>query len=178
MTNHDSHDDPKAKPLVSEKSAPESAVLVRKSRKPRKKARSKRSKRAGGALGSADTGRPRAARSFPASTFEEALILADAIQRFAPGQEKVRKLTLFDKLGKSPDSGPSRQLMTNSSRYGLTKGGYHAEIIELTQHGSLATREDVAPAVKLQARFNSLLPMSGPLFLYERCKDKKMPSRY
>ncbi len=62
-------------------------------------------------------------------------MLAEAFQKFAAGQTRVRKLTLFDKIGESPDSGPSRQLITNSSRYGLTKGGYQAEFLELTPEG-------------------------------------------
>jgi hypothetical protein len=123
-------------------------------------------------------GRPRTVRSFPAATFEEALVLADAIQKFAAGQEKVRKLTLFDKLGKSPESGPSRQLITNSSRYGLTTGGYHSDFLELTKDGTLATADDAAPAMKLQARFNLAIKQIEPFnFLYERCKDRKMPSK-
>jgi hypothetical protein len=100
------------------------------------------------------------------------------MQKFAPGQERVRKLTLFDKIQKSPDSGPSRQLITNSSKYGLTKGGYQAEFIEITPEGALATADDVAPAVRLEARFKLAIKQIEPFnFLYERCKDKKMPNK-
>jgi len=74
-------------------------------------------------------------------------VLADAFQKFAAGQLRVRKLTLFDKIGKSPDSGPSRQLITNSSRYGLTKGGYQAEFLELTPEGALSSADDVPARV-------------------------------
>jgi hypothetical protein len=62
--------------------------------------------------------RQRVARAFPASTFEEALELPLAIQRISGGT-KVRRLTLFEQLDKSPESGPSRQMITNSARYGL-----------------------------------------------------------
>ncbi len=119
-------------------------------------------------------------RSFPASTFEEAFTLAEAIQKFAPGQEKVRRLTLFDKIGKSPDSGPSRQLITNSSRYGLTRGGYQADFIELTADGSLVTGDarcacdQVAGTVQISP---SGMLGAYPIFLCDRCKDKKMPSK-
>ena len=58
--------------------------------------------------------RVRRTKLFPASSFEEALTIANAIQKYAAGQ-KVRRLTLFDQMGKSPDSGTSRQLITNSS---------------------------------------------------------------
>src|SRR6476469_9999329 len=76
--------------------------------------------------------RTRKQRSFPASTFEEALELPLAIQRISGGT-KVRRLTLFEQLDKSPESGPSRQMITNSARYGLTTGSYKAEYLELTQ---------------------------------------------
>jgi hypothetical protein len=125
-----------------------------------------------------DGGRGRAIRSFPASTFQEALVLAEAFQKFAAGQMRVRKLTLFDKMGKSPDSGPSRQLITNSSRYGLTKGGYQAEFLELTPEGSLVSADDVRAPQKLQARFDLAIKHIEPFnFLYDRCKGAKMPSK-
>jgi hypothetical protein len=170
----------KADSAVSEDSAAKPATLARKPRRRRKKTLTKKvkPKKVDRRVENGEGARTRMSRSFPASTFEEAFVLADAIQKFAPGQEKVRKLTLFDKLGKSPDSGPSRQLITNSSRYGLTKGGYQADFIELTPDGSLATGDDVAPALKLQARFKLAIKEIEPFnFLYERCKDKKMPSK-
>lgn len=43
----------------------------------------------------------RTERKFPANTFQEAITLADAIQKYAAGQ-KVRRLTLFEKLDQSP----------------------------------------------------------------------------
>ena len=63
--------------------------------------------------------------NYPSRTFEEALQIADGIWECASGQ-KVRRLTLFDHLGKSPDSGNSRTLVTASSKYGITVGGYQA----------------------------------------------------
>lgn len=118
----------------------------------------------------------RRARSFPASTFEEALVIAQAIQQFAAGQ-KVRRLTLFDNLGKAPDSGPSRQLVTNSGKYGLTSGGYQAEHLELTDGGRNATNQDVSPAQQLRARFE-LAILGVPPFkdLYDHFKGSKLPA--
>src|SRR5450759_2874703 len=89
---------------------------------------------------------------FPAASFEEALTIPNAIQKHASGQ-RVRRLTLFDQMSKSPDSGPSRMLVVNSHKYGLTKGNYNSEHLELTPDGKLATGADVAPRDKLAARF-------------------------
>lgn len=121
--------------------------------------------------------RSRITRAFPASTFEEALVLAQAIQQFAAGQ-RVRRLTLFDNLGKSPDSGPSRQLVINSSKYGLTSGGYQAEHLELTEEGKIATSPDASPKDRLRARFKLAIENIPPFkSLYERLKGNKLPAQ-
>ena len=98
---------------------------------------------------------------FPAASFEEALTIANAIQKHAAGQ-KVRRLTLFDQMGKSPDSGPSRQLIVNSNKYGLTKGSYAAEHLELTPEGKAATSSDEAPVDKLKVRFKLAIENIAP----------------
>jgi cobalamin biosynthesis protein CobT len=60
------------------------------------------------------TRRRRTQRDFPAAPFQEALELALAIQKHASGQ-KIRRLTLFGLMGRSAESGTSRQLVTNSN---------------------------------------------------------------
>ena len=113
---------------------------------------------------------------FPAASFEEALTLANAIQKHAPGQ-KVRRLTLFDQMGKSADSGGSRQLIVNSNKYGLTKGSYTAEHLELTPEGRLATGSDVAPRDRLKARFRLAIEKIAPFkALYEALKGNRLPA--
>lgn len=118
-----------------------------------------------------------AARPFPATTFEEALQLAEAIQRIAGGQ-KVRRLTLFEHLEKAPESGPSRQLVTNSGKYGLTTGGYKAEYIELTPDGEAATSPDGNPRSRMRARIKLAIQDIEPFsHLYERFVGNKLPTK-
>lgn len=114
--------------------------------------------------------------NYPSRTFEEALQIADGIWECASGQ-KVRRLTLFDHLGKSPDSGNSRTLVTASSKYGITVGGYQAEHIELTELGGIASNSDSSEIEKITARFE-LAVNSNEYFkgLYESFKGNKMPS--
>ena len=113
---------------------------------------------------------------FPAASFEEALTLANAIQKHAAGQ-KVRRLTLFDQMGKSPDSGTSRQLIVNSNKYGLTKGSYTAEHLELTPDGKLATGSDVPAGDKLRVRFKLAIDRIGAFkALYEAQKGNRLPA--
>lgn len=114
--------------------------------------------------------------NYPSRTFEEALQIADGIWECASGQ-KVRRLTLFDHLGKSPDSGNSRTLVTASSKYGITVGGYQAEHIELTELGGIASNSDSSEVERISARFE-LAVNSNEYFkgLYEAFKGNKMPS--
>lgn len=123
-----------------------------------------------------DAKRSRRTPLFPAAAFEEAMALANAIQKHAAGQ-KVRRLTLFDNMGKSPDSGPSRQLIVNSNRYGLTKGSYASEHLELTPEGALATGADVPPRERLTARFKLAIEGVAPFkALYEALKGNRLPA--
>lgn len=118
----------------------------------------------------------RSQRSFPASTFEEPLEFAAAVFRIGSGQP-VKRLTLFDQLGKSPESSGSRQLIINSGRYGLTKGGVQAENIELTAEGQKAVDEQINP--RERAKIRVLLAISGvePFQkIYEKFVGNKLPA--
>lgn len=113
---------------------------------------------------------------FPRTTFEDALILGNAIQQHGAGQQ-MRRLTLFEKLDKAPDSGPSRMMVTNSGKYKITMGGYQAEHLQLTELGQKATSPESSPTVRTKARFD--LAIAGiPEFkhLYEINKGKRLPS--
>ncbi|MGI8536057.1 MAG: hypothetical protein ACR2K2_06065 [Mycobacteriales bacterium] len=106
------------------------------------------------AVDAAPKARRRARRTalFPATTFSDALPLAEAIAHYGAGKP-VRRLTLFQNLKKSPDSGPTRQLMINSSKYGLTKGNHATDFLELTEQGYVAVSEDTSCRARLQVRF-------------------------
>lgn len=113
---------------------------------------------------------------FPAVPFEEALTLANAIQKYAAGQQ-VRRLTLFDQMGRSADSGHSRQLVTNSNKYGLTKGSYTSEYVELTAEGKLATASDAPARDRLKARFALAIERMAPFSsLYQTQKGNRLPA--
>jgi hypothetical protein len=121
--------------------------------------------------------RKRVQRDFPAATFEEALELALAIQKHASGQ-KIRRLTLFELMQRSAESGTSRQLVTNSSKYGLTIGSYKAEHLELTPDGYTATADDVPEREKIRARFKLAIEQITPFKkLYERYINNRLPAK-
>ncbi len=140
-----------------------------------RKTKRRRAARKTQASGSGGGGR-RASAAFPLVPFSTVLILAEAIQTHAAGQP-MRRLTLFEKLSKSPESSASRLLLINSSRYGLTVGGYAAETISLTELGKKATSPEEPPASKMMARFKLAVESIVPFkFLYERNKGNRLPS--
>lgn len=121
--------------------------------------------------------KPKKRRSFPNCSFQDALSIAEVIQTKGAGN-RMRRLTIFDALGKSPDSGPSRQLVTNSAKYGITSGSYQADYLELTPKGRIATDPEGGPKERLKAKFELAISLIEPFkFLYERLSGNKLPAQ-
>lgn len=121
--------------------------------------------------------RARVVRNFPASPFEDALAFAKAVLDFGAGAS-VRRVTLFNHLNKSPESGLSRQLITNANKYGLIKGGYQADVLELTPEGKKAADEQIQARERTRCRLKLAIidiePFNG---LYERFKTLRLPAK-
>lgn len=121
--------------------------------------------------------RKRTVRSFPPLTFEEALLIPSAIHQYAAGQ-KVRRITLFDHLKRSPEGNASRKLVTCSSQYHLTVGGYTADFLELTPEGRNATSPEIPRPQQIQEQFNLAIERIGPFkVLYDQFKSNKLPTQ-
>lgn len=121
--------------------------------------------------------RRRIVRNFPASPFEEPLEFANQIFAFGSG-EAVRRLSLFDHIGKAPESGTSRQIITNANRYGLIKGGYQSDIIELTAEGTRAIDPQFPQRDQARARIKLAIE-DIEIFskLHERFVGRALPAR-
>jgi hypothetical protein len=156
---------------------PTSDTVVKATKQKRSKKRAKKTvKKPGGGSLQYPSAKAKRTSLFPASSFEEALTIPNAIQKHAAGQA-VRRLTLFDQLGKSPDSGPSRQLITNASKYGLIKGNYKADHLELTTEGRLATSVDATIKERLVKRFDLAVSKIMPFrALYDGLKGNRVPA--
>jgi hypothetical protein len=149
----------------NKKSTKKSVPKVRKAKSPKRKVKTK------------NTGAsPRQQKPFPSSSFEEALIIPEAIQKHASGQ-KVRRLTLFDQMDRSPASSMSRQWITNASRYGLIIGSHGSEYLELTPEGDIATNAEAGPRERAAARFR-LAISQFPAFkaVYESQLGNRLPA--
>lgn len=68
-------------------------------------------------------------------------------------------------------------MITNSNRYGLTRGSYSSEFLELTDAGNKATNPEIPEADRLKAKFELAIE-AAPTFkhLYERNKNNRIPS--
>ena len=120
--------------------------------------------------------RTRKTRPYPSASFEETLELGEAIHEHASGG-RVRRLTLLEKMAKSPTSSATRDLITNSGKYGVTTGSYKAESLELTTTGALASDPTKQPGDRLAARFQLAIKNVAPFnTLYEAFVGKRLPS--
>ncbi|WP_147411133.1 hypothetical protein [Pseudomonas cavernicola] len=120
--------------------------------------------------------RSRTIRIYPAWTFEQSLPLAQAIQEHASG-EKVSRLTLFKAIVKSPTSSASQNLLTNSAKYGLTKGSHTSDYLELTVEGREITSQEKGSIPYIERCFECAIEKIGPFkTLYDIYKGKKLPA--
>lgn len=124
----------------------------------------------------AELKRRRSQRSFPATTFDEPLEFAKSVYQIGGGQP-VKRLTLFDQLGKSPESGASRQLITNAGKYGLTRGGTQADNIELTADALVIIGDHSSARDKILSQVRLAIEQIEPFQkLYERFVGNKLPA--
>lgn len=78
--------------------------------------------------------KPKATTLYPKYSLVEALKIAESIRDNNAGQP-YNRVDLAASLETSPESSSFRILITASSRYGLTEGGYQADRIALTELG-------------------------------------------
>ena len=95
--------------------------------------------------------RTRITRPYPTHSFQDALPIAETIQRVNGGQPVQTEL-LAEALGTSARSSAFVQKLNASSKYGLTVGSYSDEFIELTDLG-----ESVTAPGSAEERENSIL---------------------
>jgi len=116
-------------------------------------------------------------RPFPAGTFEDSLSFASEMYKYGSGT-KVRRLSLFDNLGKAPESGASRQLIINASKYGLISGNQRSEQLELTQDGLKAVSQEIDQREQRKTQIKIGIQTIEPFaWLYEEFKNKALPAQ-
>lgn len=129
------------------------------------------------AASQSDGRRKRGRKPYPVMTFEEVLQLAQGIMEYAAGHP-IKRLTLLEKLKFDSGALRTRNLITNSKKYGLTQGSYAAEEIKLTALGRTAISGDGSRRKRTDALFKLAIESVKQLAsLYERFKANKLPAR-
>ena len=115
-------------------------------------------------------------KGYPSDSLEQVLTLGVGIVKYAGG-DKIRRLTLMQKLERSPNSSAVRVLITNSGKYGVTTGSYKAEWLELTPDGRIAC-DDAQPArARALAKFRLAIQGIAPFkAIYEEYVSKRVPA--
>ena len=114
---------------------------------------------------------------YPLCSFQEVADFASSAYELGSGHS-VRRVTLFDHIGKSPDSGPSRSLVTNAGKYGLIKGNYGAEQFEITEVAKRAFGEISSEYEKAKAKIEiAILNIEPFRIIYEKFVGNKLPAR-
>jgi len=120
-------------------------------------------------------GRRRGRKPYPVITFEEASRIPQGIMEHASGHP-IKRVTLLEKL-KLTDNDSTRNLITSSSKYGITLGGYQAEEIALTPTGRLAVDPKASRRQQAQACFELAIKGVESFFvLYDRFKNGRLPA--
>jgi len=119
--------------------------------------------------------RTRTTRTYPASSFTDALEIGAAINEHAG--IRIRRLTLLGKLGRTPTSSTTRQMITTSGKYGITKGSYDADYLELTPEGQTIFDKSKSPRIVLQAKITLAIEQVPPFKkLYDEYVGKRLPA--
>jgi len=137
--------------------------------------KAKRKKRAKKRPAAGEPPRRRGPKAYPVMTFEDAMTLGRGILEHGAGHP-MKRTTLLNKL-KLRDNRATRSLITNSSRYGLTRGAHDAPEIKLTREGRVTLDLARPAAERTQAQFELAIKRIEPFQkLYERFGGGKMPA--
>jgi hypothetical protein len=124
-----------------------------------------------------DDARVRTLRPYPVVAFKEAMRVGDAIWAYAGG-DKIRRLTLLEKIEISPTSSLARQLITNSGKYGITTGSYATEWIALTPDGNIACNPTASSRDRLAAAFRLAIQGVAPFkSVFEEYVSKRLVAK-
>ena len=114
-------------------------------------------------------------KRFPLLSFEDTLVLPKGILDYGL-DGNINRLTLLDKMGRSPGSSITRVLISSSSRYGLTTGSYNSPTLQVTDNGSVALGAVSRSNETIEKRFELAIRQIEPFdLLYEKLKNQRLP---
>lgn len=115
-------------------------------------------------------------KPYPIVSLADVLPLAEGIMKHNAGQPVVRE-TLLKKMNLDPGSRATRNLITNSNKYGATEGSYDAPTLKLSPKGAQAVNPKSDPEVRKRALFDIAI---GDVHefnaVFEKRKGNNMPA--
>lgn len=117
------------------------------------------------------------AKPFPLVKFEDIIIIAKTI--FEDGlDDRLRRLALFERLDRTATSSTSRNMITSSSRYGLTSGSHSAEYLTLTEDGKIIASQSSSLSTIPEKVFHCAIRRFD-IFnqVYEKLKGNRLPAQ-
>ena len=112
---------------------------------------------------------------FPPATFEQALELPKGILQHGVDGE-IQRLTLMDKMQLAASSSKTQQLISSSTKYGLTSGGFKAPSMAITDDGRMALDPDHPSPATTQKQFELSIARFDPFqSTYNKLKEKRLP---
>ena len=119
-------------------------------------------------------GRRRGRKPYPIIPFEQALRFGEGVGEVGAGHP-VKRATLLDKL-KLTVTQSTKDLITASNKYGITKGSHDAEEFSLTAVGTVAAAAN-SSAERNRARIKLAITDIEPFKkLYDKFRGGKMPA--
>jgi hypothetical protein len=121
--------------------------------------------------------RVRQNRPYPTLAFEEVERFCQQIYEYGSGNSVVR-INFFDHIEKSPESSASRMLITAANKFGMLKGSYSAEKIEITNDALFIVQEGGIPIAKSRKRIEVIF-QNVEVFkkLYDKTVGNRLPAR-
>lgn len=114
-------------------------------------------------------------KPFPVLTFQETLSLAKSIMEHGVNGE-IQRLTLLSRLNWSPSSSRIRNLITNSSKYGLTNGSYSAHSLAVTDSGQVVVGAERPSQEFSRKGFELAIGQFDPFDkLYAKLQGRRLP---
>ncbi len=114
------------------------------------------------------------AKPFPSMELEEVLVLSKHIVDAGVNGSMKRQRVMED-LNLSPNSQKARDLVTNSSKYGLTSGGYNAEYLKITDETKYAFVSQSDEHFKSVWFSFAIAKFESFSNLYDEIKERSLP---
>ena len=115
-------------------------------------------------------------RPFPISPLSDALRLPVSILQYGVDGRIVRR-TLLERLEQTKEYNATRDLITSSSKYGLMKGSFASQYLEVTDEGKATAEvlDNPSGSVKKQLFEIGISRIAPFQTLYQKLKDKPLP---